>query len=161
MKQRDKKRVKELLDLYFEAAATLEQESELRLYFASGKVDDEFAKYSPLFGYFNEEITKAKKIAASRYWMKPRFLYSIPAVAAIALFTIIFWPQEQQTGGLRLVLDGLEIEDESAAVSMADDRLAKFNVMMDKIDTKAESLEKLNRVEKALSGFDEMTRKIK
>jgi hypothetical protein len=160
MKKMDNKKVKELLELYFDAETTVEQERDLRLYFASGYADEEFKKYAPLFGYFSEEIVKANASSRS-FRMKPRYLYFIPAAAAIALFTVLFWPQEQDTGGLRLVLDGLEIDNRQAAVSIADQKLAKFSEMMEKVENKAGSLEKLNRVEKALSGFNDLTSKIK
>ncbi len=161
MKKLDDKRAKELLELYFEGGTTLEQESELRAYFASGRADKDLERYAPIFGYFNDEINKIKRAESRRYWVKPRFLYSVPAAAAIALFTVLFWPQDEKQTGLRLVLDGLEINNDVAALSMADDRLAKMSEMMERVDTKTEPLEQLNKVEKAISGFNEITSKIK
>lgn len=161
MKTIDSNRAKALLELYFEGVSTLEQERELRLYFSSGEVDPDLKRYSSLFEFFNGEIEKINRAGSRRYWIKPRFLYSLSSVAAIALFTLIFWPQEQNTGTVRLVLDGLEINNEQAAVSMADDQLQKFSQMMDKVNTKSESLNKLNKVEEAISGLNRITSKNK
>ncbi len=161
MKKIDSQRAKELLELYFEGVTTLEQESDLRNYFKTGEVDPELRKYSSLFEFFNDEIEKINRVESRRYWIRPRFLYSLSSVAAIALFTLIFWPKEQSTGSFRLVLDGLEINNEQAAVSMADNQLQKLNVMMEKVDNKSESLNKLNKVEEAISGLNRITSKIK
>lgn len=161
MKKIDSNRAKELLELYFEGASTLKQESELRYYFASGEVDSELIKYSSLFEFFNVEIDKISRTSVRRYWVRPRFLYSISSVAAIALFTLIFWPQDQNTGSVRLMIDGLEINNEQAAISMADCQLQKLSQMMDVIDNKSEPLTKLNKVGEAVTGLNEITSKLK
>jgi len=51
----DEDKIRELLDKYWEGDTSLEEEQELKSYFASSQVSDEFAPFTPLFLFFEEE----------------------------------------------------------------------------------------------------------
>lgn len=51
----DSERIKKLLDRYWECETTLEEEKELREYFASDQVDDQFKDVAPLFQFYKNE----------------------------------------------------------------------------------------------------------
>jgi hypothetical protein len=50
-----KENIKQLLDKYWAGETSLTEESQLSSYFTSGKVDEEFKAYAPLFAFFAEE----------------------------------------------------------------------------------------------------------
>ena len=50
----ESQRIHQLLQKYFEAESTLEEESELINYFNSGEVNDQFKPYIPIFSGLNE-----------------------------------------------------------------------------------------------------------
>ncbi|HMP30102.1 MAG TPA: hypothetical protein PKD85_10905, partial [Saprospiraceae bacterium] len=49
------KNIEELLEKYWNAETTIEEEKQLKAYFQSNDVDDQHKAYSTLFSYFDEE----------------------------------------------------------------------------------------------------------
>lgn len=89
-------KIKELLEKYFEATATVAEEEQLRSYFSGKEVAPELEKYIPMFQYFSiakeEQFTKQVPI-------KPRKkMYRWASVAAVAVLTfgIYFGKQYQE-----------------------------------------------------------------
>jgi hypothetical protein len=54
----EENKIREVLERYWEGETSLEEEKELRSYFASSQVADEYASYIPLFVFFDEERHK-------------------------------------------------------------------------------------------------------
>lgn len=84
--------VKQLLGKYFEGETSLQEEQQLRSYFASDTVDEEFEEYASLFGAFQKasEITYDLPIALPKKRSPLKYIASIAAAAIIAL---VFWVQ--------------------------------------------------------------------
>ena len=83
-------RIEKLLEKYFEATATVEEEKQLRDYFSKDSVAPHLEQYAPMFNYFS--IAKDERFT-KQVPLKPRVSYhkwiSIAAVAVIA-FGIFF-----------------------------------------------------------------------
>ena len=76
-----------LLEKYFEGATTLAEENELKRYFSSSEVAQEFQKYQPLFAYFSEE--KEQQFTQEIQQAKPKtnqaIWWSVAASAVVFL----------------------------------------------------------------------------
>ena len=83
-------RIEKLLEKYFEATTTVEDEKQLRDYFSKDSVAPHLEQYAPMFNYFS--IAKDERFT-KQVPLKPRVSYhkwiSIAAVAVIA-FGIFF-----------------------------------------------------------------------
>ena len=83
-------RIEKLLEKYFEATTTVEEEKQLRDYFSKDSVAPHLEQYAPMFNYFS--IAKDERFT-KQVPLKPRVSYhkwiSIAAVAVIA-FGIFF-----------------------------------------------------------------------
>ena len=83
-------RIEKLLEKYFEATTTVEEEKQLRDYFSKDSVAPHLEQYAPMFTYFS--IAKDERFT-KQVPLKPRVSYhkwiSIAAVAVIA-FGIFF-----------------------------------------------------------------------
>lgn len=100
----DSERIKKLLDRYWECETTLEEEKELREYFASNSIDDQFKDVAPLFqfyknekdvagldGIFDQEILDQitnKETAEPKRGKLVIMLANISKVAAVALIVV-------------------------------------------------------------------------
>lgn len=84
--------VQQLLDRYFEGETSIQEEQQLRSYFASTDVDVAFEMYTPLFGAFQKasEITYDVPIALPKKRSPLKYVASIAAVAIVAL---VLWVQ--------------------------------------------------------------------
>ena len=54
----EESKIREVLERYWEGETSLDEEKELRSYFASSQVADEFIPFIPLFAFFDEEKHK-------------------------------------------------------------------------------------------------------
>lgn len=83
-------RIEKLLEKYFEATTTVEEEKQLRDYFSQDSVAPHLEQYAPMFTYFS--VAKDERFT-KQVPLKPRVSYhkwiSIAAVAVIA-FGIFF-----------------------------------------------------------------------
>ena len=83
-------RIEKILEKYFEATTTVEEEKQLRDYFSKDSVAPHLEQYAPMFNYFS--IAKDERFT-KQVPLKPRVSYhkwiSIAAVAVIA-FGIFF-----------------------------------------------------------------------
>ena len=89
-------KIKELLEKYFEATATVAEEEQLRSYFLGKEVAPEFEEYISMFQYFS--IAKDEKFT-KQVPLKPRKRnYKWLSVAAVVLLTcgIYFGKQYQE-----------------------------------------------------------------
>ena len=84
--------VKKLLDRYFEGETSIQEEQQLRSYFASSDIDVTFEEYAPLFSAFKKasEITYDLPVVLPKKRSPLKYIASIAAVAIIAL---VLWVQ--------------------------------------------------------------------
>ncbi|NND34313.1 MAG: hypothetical protein HKN76_17145 [Saprospiraceae bacterium] len=90
-------KIKGLLDKYWEGETTLEEERELKSYFASSQVADEFLPFSPLFAFYEEaqhvemqrEIKAPTPVSGGGKTVNLRWLINI--AASIAIFIAMFY----------------------------------------------------------------------
>ncbi len=67
--------IKELLEKYFNAETTLQEEKELKKYFSSENISPELIQYQDMFGYFSKEQKNETqrefyiKKASNRHWL--------------------------------------------------------------------------------------------
>ncbi len=84
--------IQKLLDKYFEGETSMQEEQQLRSYFASDTVNVAFEMYAPLFGAFQKasELTYDAPIVLPKKKFPFKYVASIAAVAIVAL---VFWVQ--------------------------------------------------------------------
>ncbi len=153
MGTKEKREVKDILDKYFDAATTLEEEKFLRDYF-KGKVDDEFIVYKPLFDCFSSEIQSVDSVEPKKYNFK---MASLIAAAAIAIFALIIIPERDNS--LRLIIDGISVNNSELAISKADAQLGQVNSLLEKFRGEtSDKLESMNRVGDAMSPLNTLNR---
>ena len=88
--------IREVLEKYWDGETSLEEERELRSYFASSQVAEEFAPFIPLFAFFDEEkhkemsahITLPREIKTGKV---VNFKWLINIAASIVIFISIFF----------------------------------------------------------------------
>ena len=90
--------IEKILEKYFEATATVDEERTLRTYFAQDEVAPHLEQYKPMFNYFS--MAKEEKYT-KQVPLKPRVNYykwlSVAAAVVLA-FGIYFGNQYQETG---------------------------------------------------------------
>lgn len=79
-----------LLDRYWEGETTLEEERQIKAYFASGTADARLAQFAPLFRAIREEQDLQLKTGAKKTPMRP-VLYQWAAAASVALMLGAGW----------------------------------------------------------------------
>jgi hypothetical protein len=90
-------KIRMLLDKYWEGETSLAEEQDLRSYFASSQVADEFLSYSPLFAYFQDaqhvqmkgEIKTPVLQLSSGKTISMRWLINV--AASVAIFLAMFF----------------------------------------------------------------------
>lgn len=80
--------IEDLLNKYFEGETSAEEESTLRRFFSEGDVPEELVAYRPLFGYFDQEITKSeiKKVIPLRNIKRRLYWFSGAAACLLSAF---------------------------------------------------------------------------
>ncbi|MPM25431.1 hypothetical protein SDC9_71925 [bioreactor metagenome] len=77
------------------------------------------------------------------------------AAASLVLFTFLMWPQQNENE-LKLMINGISVNNNELAKSKADDQLERLNSLMAKVGTNVESLDKLSKVHDAMSSLDKV-----
>ena len=82
-------KIEKLVEKYFEATTTIEEEETLRTYFSKEKIAVELEQYAPMFQYFSsakkEKFTKQVPLDTIANVTKKRFNYKWLSVAAVGL----------------------------------------------------------------------------
>ncbi len=88
-------RIEKLLEKYFEATTTVEEEAVLKEYFNSEGISPELEKYAPMFEYFSKS---GEEQFSRQVPLKPRkYLYQWLSVAAVAVLALgIFLGRDYQ-----------------------------------------------------------------
>jgi len=139
----DEKSIKGLLEKYFEAETSLEEESQLRMYFKihSDALPSHLQKYSHLFGYFNEEKSRINK--KSTFWLAKNWLYiSAAAVLLIGMIIIIgqrnthfdIGPEKVfvESNVIKVNIENQTLKYQEAAIAIARNKLGKVRVAVAK-----------------------------
>ncbi|MCB0666584.1 MAG: hypothetical protein KDC80_12200 [Saprospiraceae bacterium] len=97
----EENKIRALLEKYWEGETSLEEEKDLRSYFASSQVAEEFVPYIPLFAFFDEE----KHIQMEREIVEPtqdqkggkiiNLRWAINIAASVAIFVLMFLVNKQ------------------------------------------------------------------
>ena len=78
--------ITKLLDLYDDGETTLEQERDLKSYFASESYDKDFESYAVLFSYFETELKTTSEVEISIQSPKPnKFLWLNVAASIVVI----------------------------------------------------------------------------
>ena len=81
-----KANITKLLDLYDDGETTLEQERDLKSYFASESYDKDFESYAVLFSYFETELKTTSEVEISIQSPKPnKFLWLNVAASIVVI----------------------------------------------------------------------------
>ncbi|MBQ8854308.1 MAG: hypothetical protein IJZ67_08410 [Alistipes sp.] len=141
----EQSRVRELLELYFEAQTTIEQERELSQYFASaGDIPADLLPYKAIFAAFDH----SKQVKSSQLLKSPkprlRVLFgglSAVAVAAALLLGLFIWVEPTKAEpSLICYIDGVQVEDREVAMAEAEQI---FSAMAQDIDLAMATIEKI------------------
>lgn len=95
----DENKIRALLEKYWQGETSLEEEKELKSFFASSQIPDEFIPFQPLFNYFDEAVSVAMESEVQTPVQTPIIrsinLRKIISIAAsIAIFAIVFFAQQ-------------------------------------------------------------------
>jgi len=163
------KEVKDLLEKYFNAETTLKEEQILRDFFKGEVSDEELLVYKPMFCCFTKEIEKLETETASGISKESDYLapvrikkqihfrwISVAAAAALALFTFVLMPDRGDS--LKLMIDGVNVNNKQLALSKADVQMSQVNAMMEKLSKGSDQLEGLGKMGSALSPLNSLNR---
>lgn len=140
------KRIKHLIELYFEGATSLAEEAEIRQYFAETSQEEDISgieEYREYFCYMEQErermdglgkLSEDNKVGRDRRI----FFINLSSIAAavvilISIFTPFFSTDNQDPRPsaddqmVTLIINGEIVEDNDKAVMIVDDKLAKLN----------------------------------
>ncbi len=117
----DIRRIKELLEKYYEGTSTDDDELHLREYFASDDTADELRPYRAIFAYQKREkeqprIEEYTPQETNRHW-RIRPIYSIAVAAAACLLVAVFFIEKQSLidetpcSGTYVMVDGVCYND--------------------------------------------------
>jgi len=151
-------KMNELLEKYFEGVTNLDEEKELREYFASENVTKEHEPYRALFAAFGEELAEKasaplkkvlpKQQSIKRIWIRS-FAYS--GIAATILITL--WIQRPNQSENYAVVAGNRIEDPEYAQKYAERKLNKVTEILHSsmkptksIETVRQSLQPMQKI---------------
>jgi hypothetical protein len=83
--------ITKLLDLYDDAETTLEQERDLKSYFASESYDKDFESYAVLFSYFETESKTTSEVEVDLKPPKPNKFLWLNVAASIVVILGAVW----------------------------------------------------------------------
>lgn len=138
--------IEQLLNRYFEGETSLEDEQQIRNYFAQtphNEVPLEIQKYAPLFSYLKEERETLQKysVPMSKHSSKKtvlRWIYcAAPIAVAAAILFGVFLTISKPTIAvaepvITMKVGGVQVEDDKAAKDFANEQMQKLSRMMNK-----------------------------
>lgn len=143
-----KKRIDILIERYFSGETSLQEELELKKYFASEDIADEHIPYASLFQNFDAEKEQRFVPVFNSHKKKRNLLHLtwISGVAASIVLALLLIPRQSQD--TYLVINGQKIYDTEMAINQAEQKL---NAITSKIASSLEPIERTDRnLEKAL-----------
>ena len=147
-----------LLDLYFAGETTIEQEQELKKYFASGNIADEHKIYQQLFETFVSEKQEKypenlPKIKPQPYYKKPFFVSIVSAVAVAASVLMFFGIFSEMPSEDFIVIKGKRIDDKELAMQTAKEKLIRVSA---KLEAGLKPVEHINKIGESLQPLQKM-----
>jgi hypothetical protein len=105
-----KANITKLLDLYDDGETTLEQERDLKSYFASESYDKDFESYAVLFSYFETELKTTSEVEISIQSPKPnKFLWLNVAASIVVIlggvWLFTYYEKQQDIQEARIALE--------------------------------------------------------
>ena len=164
----------DLLERYFNAQTSLQEENQLKIYFNSNEIDPEHEIYRPLFDVFESESEisyrsdssadlKIKSRKLSNFWLKSISLTGIAASLELAEWLF----GNNSTTADYAIMNGKRINDAEYAQQLAVSKMNKVNKMLSKnmqplnsIRIVKKNLEPMDKLSDIRSGFDEMRDKL-
>jgi hypothetical protein len=159
------KKITELLNLYFAGETTIEQEQELKQYFASQNIDGEHKAYQQLFETFATEQQEKYPENLPKIRTKPLRKRSVvisiisAAAAACVLFMLTVFPS--QTEENYVVINGKRIYDDELALKMANEKIAKISTNLESGLKHLQNLNKIGESLKPLQKIENIQNKVK
>jgi hypothetical protein len=132
-------RIEDLLNRYWQCETSVEEERELRRYFAGGNIPDDIAQYNALFAWQSQAASiKTEKTISLPAKKMPRIgFYSIIKVAAIVLIFLTigtgFYTHYQQSSKVDQVLSET-YSDPQDAIRETEEVVAKVSSLLLQIE---------------------------
>lgn len=142
----EQSRIRELLELYFEAQTTTEQERQLAIYFATAEdIPADLLPYKAMFAAFDcaREVKSSQKVKVSQPRWK-MLLGGVSAATAVAalLLGVFFWAEQPKAEpSFICYINGVQVEDRE--VAMAETQHI-FDSMSKDIELAMATIEKIN-----------------
>lgn len=144
--------LKKLIEKYFRAETTIEEEKILKNYFAGDVIDSELEPYRALFCYFNEEKSvKYNKKIQNKSETRKHIWFQISTFSAIAAgLALLFTVLKPQQPTDYAIIKGKRIENTAYVEQFAENKLLKMNTIMNR------SLKPLKSVNEVRSGIKQI-----
>ena len=180
-----KENIKELLEKYFDAKATLEEEALIRKYFAGEEIDPELESDTTLFRAFSREredyvsecgvdedatglreetesaeieVVENRGDSLDRRIRLRRRYYLMSIAGAAAVFVLGLFLLFKERGNPILIINGEKIYNTELAIAMAGESFDSMNMAIEKIQSNRVHLEKIGKVGEIMSSLEEMSR---
>ncbi|MDR3286391.1 MAG: hypothetical protein LBT27_02995 [Prevotellaceae bacterium] len=149
--------INKLLNLYFAGETTIEQERELKNYFASTNVAAEHKAYIQLFETFAAE--KSEKYPTHLPKIKTQFIHkkqfiisiiSTAAAASVLLLLTIFMPKTEEN---YIVINGIRIDDSQLALQTARSKIIEISEI---IETRMKPVKNINKINESLKPLQKL-----
>lgn len=163
----DKKRAEDLLERYFAAETSLEEEELLREYFSGADVSPEHSVYTQMFCAFAQEremlnmkspVVTSEKYANNGNVRKFHFRWmSVAAAAVLAIFAFLMIPERGDS--LKLIIDGVNVKNRELAISKADTQLDQVNSLLGRFrEGSTKQIDNMNKMGDALTSFKSLSK---
>lgn len=183
MKREEYSEIENLIERYFNAETTLEEESLIRKYYRNtpvNEIEPKLRGYAQLFGYFSNEIdavenklcdtvTEAqpksgqyrepKRVIVKTTFYRPLMRWGTLAAAAV-LVVAFFLINPREDNSMKLMIDGERVNNNELAMSFAGERLDKVNEMMGQIQKGNDVMDRLTTVGRAMAPLEKIGTKL-
>jgi len=165
-------RMNELLEKYFGGATTLDDEKELKQYFASANVIKEHEPFRALFVAFGEELTEKaaeplKKVMPKQRSIKRIWINTFAYSGIAATILIALWIQRPNQAENYAVVAGNRIEDPEYVQEYTEKKLNKVNEILHSsmrstksIETVRQSLQPMQKIAETSQKLEEIENNI-
>lgn len=149
--------ISKLLEKYFEAQTSLQDEETLKLYFRSDKVKPEHEPYRVLFGVFEaeSEVSFSAEFQGNEHFEKRKArnfrlkIISFSGMAAAVVLAVWLFNYQPAPADYA-VLNGKRIDNPELAQQLAQDQLNKVNRVL------AKSMKPMNSLQKVKQSLEPM-----
>jgi len=146
--------LKELIEKYFEAETTLEEENELKSYFSQAEILPEFEQYRAVFSYWQSQMDEEREFTEMELLetIQPKRNYrfefwSAAAVIVILISALWIWAPQKQSNEAPNQLYADTYDDPEIALEEAKKILAMVSSKMNRGMEAIQDLEKFSETE--------------